>query len=699
MSESPIRNIFLAEAKEILGNLESDIVMLEETQDQELINRIFRYVHTLKGSSGIGGFSNIYEFTHSLENLLEMVRSGKMEADQQIIDLLLLSIDWISSGINESGDPAIEERKSELLKFIKNFMSAESEGKNGSTQSVIKVMPVGVGYNYFRIKACFKDDIFESGIDPLMIIEDVVSAGLIKEKCINTDSLPDIADFNPEKCYISWEFVLKTKYPESKINDAFIFVKYDNDIKIENVTPEYTSERHDEKVIENKRLGDILVKKGIITESELSDVLNFQNISNRKIGDIVIEKGYATEKDIKFALCEQKRINSKIETGTVRVDAKKLDSLLNLLGEIVIGQSAISGIADELQDGQGFRLKNVLYGLDRTTREFQEQIMTIRMIPIGATFEQFRRFVRDAAKNTGKDIKLEIIGEETELDKTVIEKISDPLKHMVRNAVDHGIESPDDRIRLGKNPTGRILLKAYHQEGNVFIDITDDGTGLDRNKIRDKALAMGIIKPGDDVSDSQLYSFIFLPGFTTSENVGDLSGRGVGMDVVRTNVEALRGTVEIETEKGVGTSFRIKMPLTLAIIEGMLVRVGHNIYIIPLLSIVESLKPSKNSIQTIEGKGEVLFVREEYVPVIRLYNVFKTKSDFLNAWDGLVVIVESAGVRIGIMVDDLVGQQQIVIKNIDKYVTTRRSVSGAAILGDGKVALIIDVHGLIGEMT
>ena len=491
--------------------------------------------------------------------------------------------------------------------------------------------------------------------------------------------------------------MLKTKKGLEDVMNVFLFVREDNPVKVEEVTSEFVKAA-DEKLMTDRKLGEILVGRGIITEEELAEAIDSQAKENRKLGDIVVEKGYATEKDVRYALGEQEKIRVKMETGTVRVDTTKLDRLMNLLGEIVIGQSSISRLADELDDEKSFRLKNALYGLDRTTREFQEQIMAIRMIPIGPTFEQFRRFVRDASQAAGKEIRLEIEGRETELDKTVIEKIGDPLKHMIRNAIDHGLETPEDRMAAGKDRAGTIRLRAYHQEGSVYIEIRDDGRGINKEKLRAKAIQKELIKAEDELSENKLLALIFVPGFSTADTVGDLSGRGVGMDVVKTNIDALRGVVEIESREGEGSVFRIKLPLTMAIIDGMLVRVGTQVYIVPLLSIVESMQPKREDVKTVEGKGEVLKVRDEYVTLVRLYDMFHIHADQANPWESLVVIVESGGDRVGIMVDDLLGQHQTVIKSLDKGITESRAVSGAAILGDGSVALIMDIHGLIGEI-
>jgi len=698
MSENTIRDVFLEEAKEILRHLEADLIQLEDGDDPELVNRIFRYVHTIKGSSGIAGFDVVYEFTHKLETLLDMVRNGKIPVEKKLVDLLLESMDWIATSIYEEAD---QERMGILLGRIGEYRAGEKSGdaEAGVETAPEKKEPPGDKYFFFLVRASFRPMVFQNGIDPLLILEDLTALGSVEQKRVNLKRLPDLEEMDPERCYLDWTILLKTKHPRSKLDDVFIFVKDDNDITVEDITAEFVDDEKYNTMLQERKLGEILLKRGIITEEELDDVLSSQDESNRKIGDLIVEKGYADEKSIKYALGEQSRIKSRIQTTTVRVDTRKLDSLLNLLGEIVISQSSISRIAEELEEQQGFRLKNALYAMDRITREFQEQIMAIRMIPIGPTFEQFRRFVRDAAADLRKEIRLDIRGAETELDKTVIEQISDPLKHMIRNAIDHGIEAPEDREKAGKKRAGTVTLNAYHQEGNIYIEIIDDGRGIDRAAIKKKAQERGLIKTGDDLTDKQVQDLLFMPGFSTAENVGELSGRGVGMDVVKTNIEALRGSVEIFSEERRGATIRIKLPLTLAIIEGMLVRVGINVYIIPLLSIVESLQPEKDHVKTVEGKGEVMLVRGEYVPLVRLYEHFGINADVTNPWESLVVVVESGSDRLGIMIDDLVGQQQIVIKSLENYITQSRALSGAAILGDGKVALIIDVHGMVGDLA
>ena len=697
-----LKDIFRKEAAEILTGLENDLLVLEEHWDAELVNRIFRYLHTLKGSSGMAGFKEVNEFTHKLENLLDAMRTEKPADPRGVIDLLLEGSDWIKASMadDDAGDEALARRKELLLGRAERLTSPPGGPGGGRETAAPGAGKPGVegGGNVrsYRIRVRFNEGIFKSGIDPLMIIEDLAALGEVETRRIDHARLPSLADMDPEKCYLAWDLTLRTGRPLSEVEGVFLFVRDDCKLRIEE-----TAGRTGKKSIhsELKPIGEILLEEGALTEGELDDVLNRQAETDRRLGDLAVEKGYATKGDIKRALGEQEQAKRTIESDTVRVETVKLDTLLNLLGEIVIGQSAISRIAGDLDEENSFRLKNALYSVDRVTREFQEQILLIRMIPIGPSFERFRRFVRDQSRSIGKEIRLEIEGGETELDKTVIERISDPLKHMIRNAIDHGLETPQERAASGKPETGTVSLRAYHQQGNVFIEVSDDGRGMDRAKIRAKAESMGLLRPGEEVSDQRLLPFLFLPGFSTADRVGDLSGRGVGMDVVKTNIDSLRGSVEIETRPGKGSTFRIKLPLTLAIIDGMLVRVGENVYILPLLSIVESMQPKREDISTVKEKGEVVLVRDEYLSLVRLYELFGVTPEFRDPWNSLVVIVEAGMSRVGMMIDELMGQQQIVIKSIENYITHSRAVSGAAILGDGKVALIIDVHGLVEELV
>jgi len=701
MSDKVLIDVFMDESREIISRLESDIVTLEENNDdQEIINAIFRSFHTLKGSSGIVGLKNVYEFTHHLESLFDKVRSGEFGVDSGIIDILLESIDWIKAELfTEPDETESLSQKEVLIERINGYTGHQTEEEKPGEflKTVGAYKGIGETSRYFRVNAVFKEEIFYNGIDPLMIIEDLASLGEVVFNNIQLKRIPDFYSLDPEKCYLTWEVILKTNFDEMKIRDVFLFVMDDNRIEIENVTENYTEAR-EKSYLTEKKLGEILIERGIISDNDLEELIRIQGGKNFKLGDIIIQKGLASQKQVDDALQEQDKIRKRIEINTVRVDSAKLDNLMNLLGEIVIGQASLHRLAEEMEEEKGFDLKNSLYGLDRVTREFQEQIMSIRMVPIGPTFDQFKRFVRDQARSMNKEIRLRIEGGDTELDKTVIERISDPLKHMIRNSIDHGIEEEKERVSAAKPPYGTITLKAYHQEGNVYIDIIDDGRGIDPEKVRKKAISIGMLSPDEEAGRDKLIGMIFQPGFSTAEQVGDLSGRGVGMDVVKSNIEDLRGSVEIKTREGEGTLIRVKLPLTLAIIEGMLVSIGRSILIVPLLSVIETIQIREQDYKTVEGKGEVILVRGEYISLIRLDRLFGLEAKFTEPWESLIVIVESDGERVGIMIDDLVGQQQIVIKSIDSFITSSRSISGATILGDGRVALIVDIHGLVQEI-
>lgn len=680
MSEAAIIEVFREEAKEVLQNLEEDLLALEEKGDDEVVNRLFRAFHTLKGSSGIAGFDSVSELTHAVESRLDKVRSGAENVSHELVDILLESVDWVGETLFGEGEDS--QAKTILVERLRLPIVSELMA-NMISEKVID--------HVYRVSVSFREKIFMSGIDPLIIIEDLCAAGEVLECLARHGKIPILSNMECTLCYLSWIIVIKTPKKIKDIEDVFLFVKDDNTISIDDITDRYAVKSGPEASL----LGDILVNKGIISEKELDDVLAAQEDKNIKVGELVVKHGLATKRELDEALTIQDETRKGIESTTVRVDTLKLDSLMNLLGEIVIGQSGLSRLSDQMDDEKGQQLKNAIYALDRTTREFQQQIMSIRMIQIGPSFMQFKRFVRDMAKQCGKNIRLDIHGADTELDKTVVEKISDPLKHMIRNAIDHGIENPSDRAAAGKEAEGTITLEAYHQEGNVYIVVSDDGKGMDVEVIAKKAREKGLIRPGEEIPEDKVLEFIFMPGFSTSDSVGELSGRGVGMDVVKNNITELRGMVELSTVKGKGSRFQIKLPLTMAIVEGMLCRVGCNIYVIPLLSIVESIRPVKEDVKTIEGKGEVVHVRGEYVSLVRLYQYYGVSSDYQNPHEALLIIVESSGVKLAVMVDDLVGQQQVVIKSLDNNITSDKSVSGAAIMGDGSVALIVDIHGLL----
>ncbi|WP_169704175.1 chemotaxis protein CheA [Candidatus Kuenenia stuttgartensis] len=376
---------------------------------------------------------------------------------------------------------------------------------------------------------------------------------------------------------------------------------------------------------------------------------------------------------------------------TVKVDIQKIDSLVNLVGELVIANALIK---DLLENTNSTSNKNISH-LGKIVKDIQDQVMSIRMVPIKSTFQKMSRLVRDVSKKAGKKVKLEVSGEETELDKSVIESIGDPLVHILRNSVDHGIEPEEERIAAGKPALGHVYLDAFHKGGNIFIEIRDDGRGLRKDKLLKKAIEKGIMSENATLTEQQIFGLIFAAGFSTAEKITDISGRGVGMDVVKKNIERLRGKVEISSEEGKGTKISIKLPLTMAIIDGMIVQVGNQKYIVPMLSIEESIRPKKDDISTIQQRGEVINVRGNILPMVRLHQWYNVEPKKYAPWEAIILIVESEGQRCGILVDDLIGQQQIVIKRLGEQFRNVKGVSGSAILGDGRVGLILDVGGIM----
>lgn len=477
------------------------------------------------------------------------------------------------------------------------------------------------------------------------------------------------------------------KYPHNDPFDCSLFVK-----KIESFL-KLAPTLKDNKGL--PKIGEILIATGDISEEQLNRALRLQE---RRLGEILVDEGLVPPDKVKTALeiQEYQKSSTKTPAGAIKVDTEKIDSLVNLVGELVISQTLISQNPSIIQlTSQGQSVQKDISHLEKITREIQDQVMSMRMLPIKQTFQKMLRVVRDVAKKAGKNAELIISGEDTELDKTVIEEISDPLIHIIRNSVDHGIEPPEERRLKDKPEKGIINLDAFHRGGSIVIEIRDDGRGLSREKILNKAVEKGLIEDSDDLTEQQIYNLIFQPGFSTAETVTDISGRGVGMDVVRRNIEKLRGRVDIQSKEGVGTTISITLPLTLAIIDGMVVQVGPEKYIIPTLSIKESVRPRKEEIIKVQGKGEVCNLRGLLLPLIRLGKLYKIKYKYKEPWDALLVIVEDDGAQSCIMVDELIGQQQVVIKTLGDTFKNIKGVSGGAILGDGKVGLILDVRGLI----
>ncbi|MGC8719168.1 MAG: chemotaxis protein CheA [Thermodesulforhabdaceae bacterium] len=440
------------------------------------------------------------------------------------------------------------------------------------------------------------------------------------------------------------------------------------------------------------KVGEILATKGVVEEEKIEEAAEEAIKEGKRIGEKLIEKGLVAPKDVALALREQKQ--AKESVTSIRVDTHKLDNLVDMIGELVIAQSMVLQ-NPEVQKIKDQKFQKDIVQLRRITGELQRISTSLRMVPIKATFQKMIRLVRDLSRKSGKEVVLQMAGEDTEIDRNMVDQIYEPLVHMIRNAIDHGIEPPDERVRLGKPPYGTIFLSAEQKGGNIVIDIKDDGKGLDVDKIRKRAIERGLIQPDDKLEESALFELIFHPGFSTKDEVTDVSGRGVGMDVVKRTVEELRGKIEIKSKRGEGTLFELKLPLTMAIIDGMIIKVGSERYVVPTISLRESLRPSQNDYQTVQGKGEMINVRGKLMPLIRLHEIFSLEPIHYNPWEALLLVVSEDGRDYCLLADEIIGRQEVVIKSLGNALKHVIGISGGAILGDGRVALIIDVKGII----
>lgn len=792
-------SIFLNEAQEIVDGLENDLVILEDNKtDSDLLNKIFRSAHTLKSSAGTVGFEKMSEINHVAENLLEKVRSGKLEVNADIITVLLEFLDTVKlmlnnivEGKNEADGITTMEGLKARIKAVADGGSVSSatvateQSTNQSSTSTDKVASVKQnnasnikksGKRNFNIFMKFKSNIFDNGIDPLMFINDLKAIGDITHLFIDTSDVPHISNMDdPYQCYTKFEVDIETEEDITAIQTIFLFVIDDNDIIIKelgesktyNIKMEFKPNIFDNGIDPLMFINDLkaigkLTKVDIDFDevpqiSDLDDpykcytkfevelktaedrskidtvflfVVDDNNItitceddmageligeedddggSDDMIGeeennqeDGATDNSSSEDSSVKgspqVAATVQRPTPAQASQGaqTVRVDTRKLDTMMNLVGELVIAQSRIMQITAKFEGGDDKGLKESVASIDRITRQIQEEVMNIRMMPIGPIFTQFHRYIRDLSIELNKDIKLVLKGETTEIDKNMLEQLSDPLKHIIRNSIDHGIEkTKEERVARGKPEHGTITLSAAHQEGHVVIEVSDDGNGLNKERILAKGIEKGILSKDAVYSDGEIYRTIFAPGFSTADKITDISGRGVGMDVVRVNVEKMKGRIEINTEPGKGTTMIIKLPLTLAIIEGITFALGSEIFVMPLLSIVEQLKVKDDSVKPFEGRGEMINIRGEYIPLIRLHKVFNVDTNVTKIDDGIVVVAEAGYRRCALFVDELLDQQQAVIKSLDQAFKKHSGIAGGTILGDGKIALIIDIQGLV----
>ncbi|MDR7091563.1 chemotaxis protein CheA [Cellvibrio fibrivorans] len=700
---------FFAEADDLLNSMEAALLRLDEgDKDMETINEIFRAAHTIKGSAGLFGLDDIVSFTHIVENVLDRARDGKIVITSDLLSIFLPCRDHIAVLVENARQE--QENDAECLAQGKALLDSLQPWLEAVPQPAVASVPVigaspkkssGAEANHdaWHISVRLGPDLLRNGMDPLSILRFLRTLGDITHITTITDHLPEYNDYDPEQLYLGFEITLVSNASQQQIEDAFMFVRDDSDLKL--IPPRSNIEAYVnliKSLPENtQRLGEILVKSHAISFQELDAALATQKQQAKTtgavgmLGDILIEEQSIAPEIVNAALDKQKKISEKKTSGEnrfIRVDAERLDVLINLIGELVINRQRVDLLSSKMGNPT---LIEAVTSMGNFTEAIRDAALTLRMVPIGDTFQKFKRVVRDTAKSIGKEIELEIEGAETELDRSMVEKLNDPLMHIVRNAMDHGIEAIAVRQTRGKPDSGTIKLTARHDAGNIVIGIHDDGGGLDVERIRKKAIANGILEEGIHLSRQELFQLIFHPGLSTAEQVTNLSGRGVGMDVVKRNIEELQGGIEIESEIGVGTSFSIRLPLTLAIIDGFHVTAGHIDFIVPQNTILECV--DLNSLSHVQGQNCVN-LRGEQVPYIRLREIFSLQPKDHSREK--IVVVQFGEKRAGIVVDELHGEIQTVVKPMGPIFQALKGIGGSSLLGTGAVALILDIQQLIG---
>ncbi len=708
---------YIAESRALLQEMEDALLGLEQDpSDADLIGALFRSAHTIKGSAGLFGLDAIVSFTHVIENLLDQLRDGALAATPALIGTLLECRDHISELIDlaeggEALDAAQFAQGERLLQAVRACLGEKPHA--ASTLSQVQVQAERdealesegaslIELDNWHISVQFGPDVLRNGMDPASFIRYLASIGEIVDLRTCCDSMPGIDEMDPESCYLGFEIDFANCPDKKTIEDAFEFVRDDCRLRIL-PPPSHLAKYMGQ--IENlqgnvEKLGEILMQAGIVTEAELSEALALQQMAVQDtaadntappLGQILVSQGMVRDEVVHVALEKQKQIreHKSQEAKFIRVNAEKLDQLINLVGELVIAGASASLLARNCGNAP---LQEATSVINRFVEEIREDALSLRMVEIGETFNRFARVVRDVSKEIGKDIGLEISGADTELDKTVVEKIGDPLTHLVRNAMDHGIEPAELRIARGKPAKGTVRLNAFHDSGSIVIEVTDDGGGLNRDRILAKAIERGLVAPAQSLSDRDIFNLIFEAGFSTAETITNLSGRGVGMDVVKRNIQALRGTVDIDSTQGVGTTVRIHLPLTLAIIDGFLVGVGGTSFVVPLDMVLECVELSEAD--RLEARQrDYINLRGEVLPFIHLRTHFEI--DGKSGRRENIVVVKNGDKKAGLAVDNLLGEFQTVIKPLGKLFSHVRGISGSTILGSGEVALILDVPSLV----
>ncbi|UGQ49263.1 chemotaxis protein CheA [Massilia endophytica] len=697
MDIDAVMHTFIAESRELLDEMENALLAVAQPEGgAEAVNAIFRAAHTIKGSAGMFGLEPVVAFTHVAESVLDRVRDGRLPVSDELVALLLACCDHIGSLVDavesgeRDGNEALAAAGAPLTAQLQAYLG---EGASAAPRlAADSAADVRGEAEHWHISLRFGQDVLRNGMDPLSFLRYLGQLGEITGIATLHGALPAAEDFDPESCYLGFEIAFRSSADKAAIDGVFEFVREDCLVRI--LPPHSLITAYIQLIgelpEERSRLGEMLVKCGSVTAHELEQALALQSAAGAQagpIGAILVEQGAVRPPVVDAALAKQKQAGeprAAQENRSIRVDADKLDRLINLVGELIIAGASANVIARRTQIAELLECTSTLSGL---VEDVRDSALQLRMVKIGATFNRFQRVVHDVSREIGKDIRLSVNGEDTELDKTVVEKIGDPLTHLVRNAMDHGIESAELRAARGKPAQGCVALNAYHDSGSIVIEVSDDGGGLKKERILAKAVERGLVEPGRVLSDKEIYGLIFEPGFSTAEQVTNLSGRGVGMDVVKRNIQALRGSVEIASEEGVGTTVTVRLPLTLAIINGFQVGLGKSVFVIPMDMVEECVEFREE-----EGR-DYIDLRGQALPFVRLRERFAVSGP--PARRQSIVVVRYGSKRAGLVVDSLLGEFQTVIKPLGKVFSGVRFLSGSSILGNGEVALILDMVALL----
>ncbi len=710
---------FITESRELLERMEEALLLIEQQPDDaETINAIFRAAHTIKGSAGIFGLNDIVAFTHVAENVLDDVRKGRIRFDGTLANLFLAVADHIHALVELianglEADEVCRQAGATLITRMEAVLDvAHCELAPADTQDARPGKP-GEAYtaqdaasshvvdtDNWHISIRFGRDTMREGFDPLSFVRFLTTLGEIVHIVTLVENVPPLSELDPDECHLGFEIGFRSQADKATIEGAFEFVREDSQIRI--LPPRSRISEYTNLIAalpeSELRLGEILIRCGTLTRAELDAALDEQTVSGHEgrpiepLGQMLIERAQVHPDVVDAALVKQSktRESRQSDTNLLRVDAAKLDHLIDLVGELIIAGAGAHLIArkHKIKD-----LTQATSAVSRLMEEVRDSALNLRMVQIAGTFNRFQRVVRDVSQELNKDIALKISGAETELDKTVVEKLADPLTHLVRNAMDHGIESAERRAAAGKPAQGTVSLHAQHEAGQVVIEVSDDGGGLAKERILKKGIERGLVAPDAALSDKDIFNLVFQPGFSTAEQISNLSGRGVGMDVVKRSINALRGTIDLRSTEGVGTTVCIRLPLTLAIIDGFLLGVGKSSYVVPLSMVVECIEMSRQQ----ATDKDWLDLRGEVLPLVRLRELYEIEGEPGRRQN--VVVVQGGGKRVGLVVDQLMGELQTVIKPLGKVFQHVRGVGGFTILGSGAVALLLDVPNLVTQVT